>query len=402
MTARSIHSVMGTRLRSRFRPVRLAAVLAVTGFAATACPVSTGSTGPTTTIDPANNHAPVIASFAAVRPSGSSPLTTAFVWSISDVDGQSLMCTLDLNGDDVPERLVPNCSSASVRSTTYTTLGSTQATLNVFDGITWTSATTSVNVTPPSADAFNITVRLNGSMTASQQAAFTSAAARWSQAIRTGLANTSLDIPADDCGTGAPAFNGPIDDVLIDAAVTTIDGEGAILGQAGPCYIRDVGGLPLYGVMKFDVADVADLEASGDFGDVILHEMGHVLGFGTVWADKGLVGAGTSNPVFTGPTAVGAYQAISVTGPVPVENSGGPGTADSHWRESSFNGELMTGYIDHNNNPMSAVTIGAFADLGYGVDLGAADSYGVPLLQSGDRGVDVELHTQLIYPKGSR
>jgi hypothetical protein len=29
---------------------------------------------------------------------------------------------------------------------------------------------------------------------------------------------------------------------------------------------------------------------------------------------------------------------------VPVENSGGSGTRDAHWRESEFGNEVMTGY----------------------------------------------------------
>ncbi len=41
----------------------------------------------------------------------------------------------------------------------------------------------------------------------------------------------------------------------------------------------------------------------------MLHEMGHVLGIGTIWQARGLVsGAGTSNPLFTGANAVAAYN----------------------------------------------------------------------------------------------
>lgn len=370
----------------------------------TACPATSGSGTPTSTIDPALNHAPVISGFAATRPSGPAPVTTAFQWSVSDVDGQTLMCQLDLDDDGVFERTIFDCTSSSLRSATFSTPGAHTVTLRVTDFYVAVEATTVVNAGAASADAFNITLRMNGTMTPSQQAVFTNAAARWSQVIRAGIPDTSLNIPADDCGTGAPAFNGPIDDVLIDATIAPIDGVGQILGQAGPCYIRDVGGLPVYGVMQFDSADVASLEASGDLNAVILHEMGHVLGFGTVWGDKGLSGAGTANPVFNGPTAIGAWQGIGgAAGGVPVENSGGAGTADSHWRESIFGGELMTGYIDHNNNPLSTITIGAFADLGYGVDLGAADLYGIAFDRAtpSGPGLDVDAHTTLIYPKGT-
>ena len=388
---------MITRRRSAAVVVAAVGLLVLSG-----CPADPGvGSGPTTTLEPGQNRAPVISAFTATRPSGASPVTTPLLWTISDPDGQPLTCTLDLDQNGTQDRTVPNCTSASVRSATFTTVGATVVALTVSDGVASTVAFTTINVAAPSSDAFNITVRMNGTMTPTQQAAFTNAAARWAQAIRSGLSTVSLNLPADDCGTGAPAFNGSIDDLLIDATIAPIDGIGSILGQAGPCYTRNGTGLPVYGVMKFDVADVADLQADGDFDAVILHEMGHVLGFGTVWSGRGLVGAGTSDPTFTGATAVGAWQAIGGSGAVPVEQLGGGGTADSHWRESVFNGELMTGWIDHNNNPMSAVTIAAFADLGYGVDLGAADPYGTPALRSGAPAPEREITTELIFPKGS-
>jgi hypothetical protein len=81
--------------------------------------------------------------------------------------------------------------------------------------------------------------------------------------------------------------------------------------------------------------------------------------------------------VFTGANAVAAYDAVfhtNVTG-VPVENSGGAGTRDAHWRESVFNNELMTGYLNSGTNPLSRVTVASLADLGYQVDPNAADAF---------------------------
>jgi hypothetical protein len=63
-----------------------------------------------------------------------------------------------------------------------------------------------------------------------------------------------------------------------------------------------------------------------------------------------------------------------------VENTGGSGTADAHWRESVFGKELMTGYYNPGSpNPLSRVTVGAMADLGYLVNMNAADSYSPPV-----------------------
>ena len=40
-------------------------------------------------------------------------------------------------------------------------------------------------------------------------------------------------------------------------------------------------------MMQFDSADLASLEAQGQLVNVILHEMGHVLGLGTIWTGQG-------------------------------------------------------------------------------------------------------------------
>jgi hypothetical protein len=94
-----------------------------------------------------------------------------------------------------------------------------------------------------------------------------------------------------------------------------------------------------------------------------------------------LIAAGTANPYFNGANGLfrfgqsggGVYPGT----PVPVENSGGPGTADGHWRESVMGRELMTGYISIVANPLSTITIGSLADLMYSVSYVNADPYTV-------------------------
>ena len=218
---------------------------------------------------------------------------------------------------------------------------------------------------PPNTSGFTITLNMTG-LTATQQTIFQQAAARWSQAIIGDLPNVT--------------YNGVvIDDVLINASAVAIDGAGGILGQAGPDRVRSSsqGGLPYLGTMQFDSADLASMQANGTLFGVILHEMGHVLGIGTLWSSKGLLsGAGTSNPRFTGAQATAAYNAIfgrSDTS-VPVENTGGSGTRDSHWRESVFTSELMTGWAS-GGLQMSRVTVASLADIGYVVNLNAADAF---------------------------
>ncbi len=221
-----------------------------------------------------------------------------------------------------------------------------------------------VSGTVSAVGGFSITLRMTG-LTASQQAIFQQAADRWAEVI-------IGDLP--DMMYGGVA----VDDVLIDASGRYIDGPGGILGQAGPDALRPGTFLPFHGVMHFDSADMASMEASGQLFAVVVHEMGHVLGFGTIWRHLGLLsGFGGSNPAFTGAQATAEYNARfgTTASGVPVEAGGGAGTAYGHWRESVFGSELMTGWINRGSTPLSRVTAASMADMGYVVDMSAADPF---------------------------
>lgn len=173
-----------------------------------------------------------------------------------------------------------------------------------------------------------------------------------------------------------------IDDLLIEAVGTSIDGPKGILGQAGPTHVRLGSLIPAKGQMEFDRSDLARMEGDGSLQSVIVHEMGHVLGLGTLWKHKGLLqGSGTANPVFTGKLAMrefGILEGSNKPLPVPVENTGGSGTRDGHWRESVFGSELMTGFLDPGKNPLSRLTIAALQDMGYQISFNTADPYALP------------------------
>jgi hypothetical protein len=172
-----------------------------------------------------------------------------------------------------------------------------------------------------------------------------------------------------------------VDDLLVMANIGPIDGPGRVLGQAGPCGLRSASGLPFVGLLTLDSEDLAPLVGSRTLTDLIFHEIGHVLGFGGLWGGRGLVtGGGTSDPRFGGPAARQQYAALGGTGDVPLENTGGTGTADTHWREATFRTEIMTGFAERIGvaMPLSRLTIAAMADLGYAVDLGQADAYVLP------------------------
>ena len=135
--------------------------------------------------------------------------------------------------------------------------------------------------------------------------------------------------------------------------------------------------------MSFDSADSAALVANGQFADVVLHEMGHVLGIGTLWDAFDLLTA----PSATNPLAAVRYFGengnignveIGAQGQAVVENEGGAGTARGHWKDTVYQNELMTGFLSRGRNPMSRLTIRSLQDLGYTVDPNQADSFNFP------------------------
>ncbi len=351
------------------------------GNGGTVTPTTAASTPPTSP-SATNPGSPVIDAFSATTTAAASPLTTALRWTIHDPGGDALTCTLDLDGNGSVDVTISPCTSDSSRTRTFTAVGTNAVTLAVTDGGSTTASTIALNVAAPSADQYSVTLRFTGTMTGGQTAAFTTAAAKWASIIKTGQPDRTVSIGADYCTSGTAAYSGVVDDLLIDAQIVPIDGAGGILGQAGPCLVRASNGLPLYGIMQFDSADVTGLESSGQLANTIIHEMGHIVGIGTVWTNKSvLADAGTSNPTYTGPAAIGAWRELGGSGNVPVENGGGPGTADSHWRETTFRTELMTGYLN-SSNQLSAMTAASLADLGYGVDIAGADAYSLPALRA--------------------
>jgi hypothetical protein len=204
-----------------------------------------------------------------------------------------------------------------------------------------------------------------GGLNDEQKKVFELAARRWEEVVQGADSGTALVL-------------------IIRAAGESIDGPGRILGQAGPTSVRAEDGLPVSGTMEFDSADLMEMQQAGTLKDIILHEMGHVLGIGTLWESKGfLKGAGTDNPLYIGPKAMQEYATLlqeTIPTPIPVANTGGPGTAGGHWRETTFDHELMTGYAeDTAGTPLSRMTVAALADLGYTVEFAAADDYTLPL-----------------------
>ena len=220
---------------------------------------------------------------------------------------------------------------------------------------------------------FTIDVRFMGGLTERQEQAFATAAERWVRIIVGDLPSVEVEGEV-------------IDDVLIFAKGAPLDRAGEMVAEGDPTFLRppsagNAAFLPAKGKIVLDLADLEQMEADGTLTDFITHEMGHVLGITKdIWVHKSLLeGADTSDPTFIGPKAQEAYGALLGTGPtpVPVENTGGPDVVDRHWRETVFQNELMTYRLDPGGNPLSRVTAGSLQDLGYVVNVDAAEHYGL-------------------------
>ena len=213
-----------------------------------------------------------------------------------------------------------------------------------------------------------ITLAFEGDISADRRAVFERSAARWDGVVNTGF---------DPIEVEGAVLSG----VRIDVSIQPIDGTDGVLGRAGPTILRRDTELPLTVIMEFDQADVVSLENGGRFEDVILHEMAHVLGFGTLWSRKDLIrGTGPLDPRFVGPAASREFAALEGqgAGSVPLSITGGAGTRESHWRELVFGDELMTGFLSGGERPLSRLSVAAFEDIGYDVDYSSADSFTLP------------------------
>ena len=242
---------------------------------------------------------------------------------------------------------------------------------------------------PVSGDSdFDIDIVYGDSNASSSlRSAVASGAALWERVITRGL--TSVDFsndPANNPCTNSLDFRGQVDDLRVYVYVKEIDGQGGTTASAGMCTLRTGSELPVISLITFDSADVSRLSSTTLRG-VAIHELAHTLGFGVLWTDLRNPSLQSGQPVdpppdthWPGSKAVAAFNDAGGSnyqgGKVPVENEfGGGGSQDRHWRLSVMRGELMT-YV-FSGLALSAITIQSMSDLGYSVDVGAANSFDV-------------------------
>ena len=244
--------------------------------------------------------------------------------------------------------------------------------------------TVSFDLFPFREGDFDIELVFLADFTQPQKRVIEYAARRWMSIIREDLPDYTFTRGfSNTCGDHSyriPAGE-RIDDLRI--YITSFYEYGGFRGWGGPDVLRETSHLSVVGCMGFnsDVNSVSWVTA--------LHEIGHVLGVGTLWYNLGfLQNPSENNPNvdthFNGPLAIAAFNDAGgwdyAGAKVPVQRQGGP-SADSHWRDSVLDGELMTsGFGDRLSTItlLSAITLQSLADLGYNVDVTQAEPYTLP------------------------
>ena len=258
--------------------------------------------------------------------------------------------------------------------------------------------------------AFNIELNyLDSNLGPEQRLIVETAVSKWEQVIIGDLPNIA-----------------GVDDLLVDVTAAFVDGPSGTLAFARPSQVRpavddeaqvvspfgESSGLPYRGETTVDTSDAAPVRL---FSEVVIHEVGHILGIGSLWYDD-LIARGTLGVAHIGENSVREYNRIYDldVSSVPVQPF-----VEGHWSEDALGDELMTpGAGDSPNalgppdgepaNPLSRLSIAALQDLGYEVNYAAAEPFGpfnigpLPedLVNSTDEGDDTEIERALPFQIG--
>ena len=218
--------------------------------------------------------------------------------------------------------------------------------------------------------SFNIDLVFLSDFTEEEQEVWHHAADRWEAAIQTELPDYTFSSAwSGTCGD--QSINIPdgerIDDLRIYISKSFLEG---IAGYAGSMVLRS-SSLPVIGCIVIAPSTTFSLQW---MRYIVLHEMGHALGIGALWFNNGMLRDLNGDTHFAGPQAIASFDQAGGTdyqgAKVPTERDG------FHWRISVLAGEVMS--LAPVNPVISAITLQALSDLGYSVDLSAADPYVLP------------------------
>lgn len=245
------------------------------------------------------------------------------------------------------------------------------------------------------------------------------AVSRWESIITTKpsfISSMNLTIEIADLADNVLGSAGP------SGSYSDIDQSNGI--SYGDANLNITGGIVQFNQSRIvDMRDTLRVDGKSTLYYVTLHEIGHVLGIGTLWHYFGITESyidsqsGTSKLKYTGFYGLREYRNYmenSDLTAIPIEDDGGSGTAGGHIEEgdATFSGgqsynnriidgllhggledELMTGWSEDAPDvmPLSRITIGILNDMGYGVDYTKADTYLGKSATSFDEGLGANL-----------
>lgn len=172
------------------------------------------------------------------------------------------------------------------------------------------------------------------------------------------------------------------DDITFDLTLPVIDGLSGTLGQAGPVqavnYSNRDGLFVSAAIVELDIDDVAYMQSTNTYHEVVVHEMFHGIGFGTLWDYWNVTSKKGRELRYTGEYAVAAYNQENNenVGYISVETDGGPGTAGGHWDEVIYGAELMTGYTQGLPATLQSMSSASLLDIGLLLNDQSRDLFG--------------------------
>jgi hypothetical protein len=308
---------------------------------------------------------------------------TAYADTIGPVVGGGGGFTFVVTAGALPSSLSLSAVSGQI-SGTPSASGAFFFQVTASNGTLTVSERYAITISTKPASAFNLWLTYNGGAMppANAQTALSAALARFEQLV-TGDVGPTITYPPSGLTAltcqlvDASLMNGAvIEDVAILMSVGAIDGPSNTLARGGFCGYGRNPAPPstITGQMKLDEVDAGTASATY-LQDVIVHEIAHAFGVGTLWQSQTQF-EGTDSVRYYGTTGNTEWRALG--GPadgVPVELN-----IEAHWRENWFDGEIMTPITEGSavRLPVSRMTIGTLMDLGWSVSLAAADAYALP------------------------
>ena len=203
-------------------------------------------------------------------------------------------------------------------------------------------------------------------------------AAKWRRVLRSAPTGEMVRLQVGECRNAVPVSQF-ITGVRVLIKLDTLPPR--IAGQGGPCVIRP-NGLPLLGTVSLNIVNYASL-SDRKLDDLIQHEVGHVLGLGTLWqrgSFRTLVDGDSTaaDPIFVGPDALTAFRKLGQSGRFPGRTVPLQVNVRGHWRGDSFLGEVMAPSLVSAAQPTSAVTVAALRDMGWAVESEAYEEFTLP------------------------